>query len=161
MTFGEKVLTRGSYVRGYGMYFFTQSYLHKTYQNYEQPCQRSDNSDCQSHFSTSKIDRIFPNFFLRSKMLFLLLLSSRQCFFKQCMCVWFNAKLASKIFTYYSLSLAANFLVDTLLFLAFPRHPSKEVWLEKLNKKRRIVNSSGNCQELKVATFTALLLRHH
>ena len=59
--------------------------------------------------------------------------------------VWFNAKLASKIFgvfyfvlhTYYSLScrLAANFLVDTLLFLAFPRHPSKEVWLEKLNKK--------------------------
>ena len=28
----------------------------QTYQNYEQPCQR--------HFSTSKIDPIFPNFFL-------------------------------------------------------------------------------------------------
>ena len=82
--------------------------------------------------------------------------------------VWFNAKHASKIFGVFyfvlhiiSCRLAANFLVDTLLFLVFPRHPSKEVWLEKLNKKRRIVNSSGNCQELKVATFTALLLRHH
>jgi hypothetical protein len=47
------------------------------------------------------------------------------------------------------------------MLLAVLSHPSKEVWLGKHNKKERIVNSSGNCQELKVATFTALLLRHH
>ena len=38
-----------------------------TYQNYEQPCQRSQNSEFQSHFSVSKIGRLFtnnvPNFF--------------------------------------------------------------------------------------------------
>ena len=32
----------------------------QTYQNYEQPCQRSQNSEFQSHFSVSKIGRIFP-----------------------------------------------------------------------------------------------------
>ena len=31
-----------------------------TYQNYEQPCQRSQNSEFQSHFSVSIISRIFP-----------------------------------------------------------------------------------------------------
>ena len=49
-------------------------------------------------FQPPKLIESFPIFFLQSKMLFLLLLSSRQCFFKQCLCVWFNAKLASKIF---------------------------------------------------------------
>ena len=29
------------------------------YQNYEQPCQRSENSEFQSHFSVSKIGWIF------------------------------------------------------------------------------------------------------
>ena len=29
-------------------------------QNYEQPCQRSQNSKFQSHFSVSKIGQIFP-----------------------------------------------------------------------------------------------------
>ena len=36
-------------------HFFSKSYHRQTYQNYEQPCQRSQNSDFQ-------IDRIFPNF---------------------------------------------------------------------------------------------------
>ena len=35
----------------------------QSYQNYEQPCQRSQNSEFQSHFSVSKIGRIFPIFF--------------------------------------------------------------------------------------------------
>ena len=35
----------------------------EAYQNYEQPCQRSQNSEFQSHFSVSKIGPIFPNFF--------------------------------------------------------------------------------------------------
>ena len=33
----------------------------KTYQNYEQPYQRSQNSEFESHFLVSKIGRIFPN----------------------------------------------------------------------------------------------------
>ena len=32
-----------------------------TYQDYEQPCQRSQNSEIQSHFSVSEIGQIFPN----------------------------------------------------------------------------------------------------
>ena len=41
-------------------HFFTKSCHHQTYQNYEQPCQRLQNSYFQSHFSVSKIGRIFP-----------------------------------------------------------------------------------------------------
>ena len=33
----------------------------QAYQNYEQTWQRQQNSDVQSHFLVSKIDRIFPN----------------------------------------------------------------------------------------------------
>jgi len=43
--------------------FFTKRLHRQTYQNYEQPCQRSQNSEFQSHFSVSKIGRIFPIFF--------------------------------------------------------------------------------------------------
>ena len=32
----------------------------QAYQNYEQPCQRSQNSEFQNNFSVSKIGRIFP-----------------------------------------------------------------------------------------------------
>ena len=46
-------------------HFFTKSCLCQTYQNYEQPCQRSQSSDFQSHFSTPKIDWIFPIFFCK------------------------------------------------------------------------------------------------
>ena len=41
-------------------YFFTKSCHHQTYQNYEQPLQRMQNSDFQSHFLASKIGQIFP-----------------------------------------------------------------------------------------------------
>ena len=34
-------------------------FAYQTYQNYEQPCQRSQNSEFQSHFSVSKIGWIF------------------------------------------------------------------------------------------------------
>ena len=44
-------------------HFFTKSCHRQTYQNYEQPPQRLQNSDFQSHFSASKINRIFLNFF--------------------------------------------------------------------------------------------------
>ena len=40
--------------------FFTKSWPLQTYQNYEQPCERSQNCEFQSHFSMSKIGRIFP-----------------------------------------------------------------------------------------------------
>ena len=40
--------------------FFTKYSPRQTYQNYEQPCQRSQNSEFQSHYSESKIGRIFP-----------------------------------------------------------------------------------------------------
>ena len=35
-----------------------------TYQNYEQPCQRSQNSEFQSHFPIPKIGQIFPKKYL-------------------------------------------------------------------------------------------------
>ena len=35
--------------------FLTKNCHRQTYQNYEQPCQRSQNSEFQSHFSVSKI----------------------------------------------------------------------------------------------------------
>ena len=41
-------------------HFFTKWGHRQTYQNYEQPCQRSQNFEFQSHFSVSKIGRIFP-----------------------------------------------------------------------------------------------------
>ena len=41
-------------------HFFTKWWPRQAYQNYEQPCQRSQNSESQSHFSVSKIGRIFP-----------------------------------------------------------------------------------------------------
>ena len=44
-------------------HFFTKSCLCQTYQNYEQPCQRLQNSDFQSPFSASKIDQIFQRMF--------------------------------------------------------------------------------------------------
>ena len=40
--------------------FFTKQWPRQAYQNYEQPCQRSQNSEFQSHFSVSKIGWIFP-----------------------------------------------------------------------------------------------------
>ena len=46
-----------------GNMHFTKSWPRQAYQNYEQPCQRSQNSDFQSHFSVSKIGRIFPKKF--------------------------------------------------------------------------------------------------
>ena len=39
--------------------FFTKSCHRQTYQNYEQPLQRMQNSDFQSPFSESKINGIF------------------------------------------------------------------------------------------------------
>ena len=44
-------------------HFFTKSCHRQTYQNYEQPPQRLQNSYFQSHFSGSKINGIFLNFF--------------------------------------------------------------------------------------------------
>ena len=44
-------------------HFFTNSCHPQTYQNYEQPPQRLQNSDFQSHFSASKINGIFLKFF--------------------------------------------------------------------------------------------------
>ena len=41
-------------------HFFTKSCHPRTYQNYEQPPQTSQNSYFQSHFSKLKIGRIFP-----------------------------------------------------------------------------------------------------
>ena len=41
-------------------HFFTKEQPRQAYQNYEQPCERSQNSEFQSHFSVSKIGRIFP-----------------------------------------------------------------------------------------------------
>ena len=34
-------------------HFFTKYWHHQTYQNYEQPCQKSQTSEFQSHFSVS------------------------------------------------------------------------------------------------------------
>ena len=45
-------------------HFFTKSCHRQTYQNYENPPQRLQNSNFQSHFSASKINGIFLNFFL-------------------------------------------------------------------------------------------------
>jgi hypothetical protein len=45
-------------------HFFTKSCHCQTYQNYEQPPKRFKLSYFQSHFSASKINRIFLNFFL-------------------------------------------------------------------------------------------------
>ena len=45
-------------------HFFTKSCHRQTYQNYEQPPQRLQNLYFQSHFSASKINRIFLIFFL-------------------------------------------------------------------------------------------------
>ena len=45
-------------------HFFTKSCHRQTYQNDEQPPQRLQNSYFQSHFSASKINRIFLIFFL-------------------------------------------------------------------------------------------------
>ena len=39
-------------------YFFTKERPRQTYQNYEKPCQRSQNSEFQSQFSVSKIGQI-------------------------------------------------------------------------------------------------------
>ena len=39
-------------------HFFTKEWPHQAYQNYEQPCQRSQSSEFQSHFSASKIGQI-------------------------------------------------------------------------------------------------------
>ena len=36
-------------------HFFTKYRTCQAYQNYEQPCKRSQNSEFQSHFSVSKI----------------------------------------------------------------------------------------------------------
>ena len=44
-------------------HFFTKSCHRQTYQNYEQPPQSLQNLYIQSHFSASKINRIFLNFF--------------------------------------------------------------------------------------------------
>ena len=41
-------------------HFFTNYWTRLAYQNYEQPCERCQNSEFQSHFSVSKIGRIFP-----------------------------------------------------------------------------------------------------
>ena len=41
-------------------HFFTKPCHRQTYQNYEQPPQRSQNSYFQSHFSMLKIGPIFP-----------------------------------------------------------------------------------------------------
>ena len=41
-------------------HFFTKQWPRQAYQDYEQPFQRSWNSEFQSHFSVSKIGRIFP-----------------------------------------------------------------------------------------------------
>ena len=46
-------------------YFFTKERPRQTYQNYEKPCQRSQNSEFQSQFSVSKIGRISPKKILR------------------------------------------------------------------------------------------------
>ena len=48
---------------------FTKSCHHQTYQNYEQSPVRFQNSYFQSHFSASKINRIFLNFFSMKKIL--------------------------------------------------------------------------------------------
>ena len=44
-------------------HFFTKSCHRRTYQNYEQPPQSLQNLYFQSHFSASKINRIFLIFF--------------------------------------------------------------------------------------------------
>ena len=48
--------------------FFTKYSPRQTYQNYEQPCQRSQNSQFQSHYSMSKIGLMFPKIFSVEKI---------------------------------------------------------------------------------------------
>ena len=50
-------------------HFFTKLWPRQTYQNYEQPCQRSQNSEFQSHFSVSKIGRIFRIFSVKKYLI--------------------------------------------------------------------------------------------
>ena len=50
-------------------HFFTKKCHRQTYQNYEQPPQRSQNSDFQSHFSVLKIglgDQLLSKFFFEN-----------------------------------------------------------------------------------------------
>ena len=47
-------------------HFFTKSCHRQTYQNYEQLPQRLQNSDFQSHFSASKINRVFLILFVKN-----------------------------------------------------------------------------------------------
>ena len=53
------------YASSSNKHFFIKPCHTQTYKNHEQPCQRSQNSEFQSHFSVSKIGQIFPkkNFF--------------------------------------------------------------------------------------------------
>ena len=50
--------TSNAFIRN--KHFFTKWLPRQIYQNYEQPFQRFQNSEFQSHFSVSKIGRIFP-----------------------------------------------------------------------------------------------------
>ena len=76
-------------------HFFSKSFHHQTYQNYEQSPQRLQNLYFQSNFSASKIKRIFLNFFFCeeyltrrstfiSEMFWKLLIFTVLCFLKMC-----------------------------------------------------------------------------
>ena len=58
--FFEQVGHETMFVSSRNKHFFTKLCHRQTYQNYEQPPQRLQNSYFQSHFSVSKIGRIFP-----------------------------------------------------------------------------------------------------
>ena len=62
-TFFDQVGYEAMYESNGNKHFFTKSCRRQTYQNNEQPPQRLQNSDFQSHFSASKINRIFLIFF--------------------------------------------------------------------------------------------------
>ena len=61
--FFDQVRYQTTYASIGNKHFFTKSCQRQTYQNYEQPPQRLQNSDFQSRFSASKINPIFPIFF--------------------------------------------------------------------------------------------------